>query len=93
MPMHMKSGFGPLHRKCWPYQVYLNNDPKMAITYLMTRTNLIPGFGKDLFYPLFRKKNRVFKFRAKVDFVTKSFRHPSALCQSICHLSYNCIFS
>ena len=42
----MTLGHGMLHWGCGAYQVCSNNDPRLTLTYLMTRSNLLPNAFK-----------------------------------------------
>ena len=37
----MTSGLGMLHWGCGAYQVYSNDDPRLTLTYLTSRSNLL----------------------------------------------------
>ena len=46
----MTLGLGMLHRGCGAYQVCSNNDPRLTLTYLTSRSNLLPNrFKLDFF--------------------------------------------
>ena len=46
----MTLGLGKKHRGCWPYQVCSNNDPRLTLTYLTSRSNLLPNAFKWEFF-------------------------------------------
>ena len=39
----MTMGLGMLHWGCWACQVWSNNDPRLTLTYLTSRSNLLPN--------------------------------------------------
>ena len=39
----MTSGLGMLHLECGAYQVCSNDDPRLTLTYLTSRSNLLPN--------------------------------------------------
>ena len=46
----MTLGLGMLHWGCRAYQVCLNNDPRLTLTYLTSRSNLLPNRFKWEFF-------------------------------------------
>ena len=47
----MTLGLGMQHWGCWAYQVCSNNDPRLTLTYLTSRSNLLPNaFELDFFF-------------------------------------------
>ena len=38
----MTLGLGMTHFGCWAYQVCSNDDPRLTLTYLTSRSNLLP---------------------------------------------------
>ena len=53
----MTLALGMKHKGCRAYQVCMNNDPRLTLTYLTSRSNLLPNafklkkFGKvDFFF-------------------------------------------
>ena len=46
----MTSGLGILHLGCGAYQVCSNNDPRLTLTYLTLRSNLLPNAFKWIFF-------------------------------------------
>ena len=46
----MTLGLGMQHLGCWAYQVCSNNDPRLTLTYVTSRSNLLPNaFEWDIF--------------------------------------------
>ena len=41
------------HWECWAYQVCSNNDPRLTLTYVTSRSNLLPNAFAGLSHPLF----------------------------------------
>ena len=46
----MTLGLGIWHWGCWAYQVCSNNDPRLTLTYLTSRSNLLPNAFKWEFF-------------------------------------------
>ena len=46
----MNLGLGMLHGGCGVYQVYSNDEPKLTLTYLMSRSNFLPNAFKWDFF-------------------------------------------
>ena len=46
----MTLGFGMLHLGCGAYQVCLNDVPMVTLTYLTSRSNLLPNAFKLVFF-------------------------------------------
>ena len=46
----MTLGFGMWYWGCWAYQVCSNNDPRLTLTYLTSRSNWLPNAFKWDFF-------------------------------------------
>ena len=63
----MTSGLGMLHWGCWAYKVCSNNDPMLTLTYLTSRSNLLPNAFE---WEIFRKVDFLITVKAKVIIIT-----------------------